>query len=160
MLKAILRIIKWRPSKWTAVMPELGGQGGHWLPQYLADQLTICQPWRANYPHLSLLAPPMFFTFRHHCSYYYEHPWIYGAATWTNLLMFIKFSGGTTSPLVPKKRRKMKLLLNKKTSELWPRTTMTILAAIAVVVMLAVLVVGAWMKKKNKFRIKKDQYFS
>ena len=72
--------------------------------------------------------------------------------------MFKKFSGGTTSPLVPKKRRKMKLLLNKKTSELWPRTTMTILAAIAVVVMLAVSVVGAWMKKKNKFRIKKINF--
>ena len=76
-------------------------------------------------------------------------------STWTNLLLFVKFSGGTTSPTSPKKRRKMKLLLNKKTSELGPRTTMTILAAIAVVVMLAVLVVGAWMKKKNKFRIKK-----
>ena len=76
----------------------------------------------------------------------------------TNLLLLVKFLGGTTNPLVPKKRRKMKLLLNKKTSELCPRTTMTILAAIAVVVMLEVLVVGAWMKKKNKFRIKKINF--
>ena len=43
-----------------------GGQGGHWPPQYLADQLTLFQPGRADYPHLLLLAPPMFFTFRHH----------------------------------------------------------------------------------------------
>jgi hypothetical protein len=43
----------------------------------------------------------------------------------------------------------MKLLLHKKTSELCPTTTMTILAAIAVVVMLAVLVVGSWMKNIN-----------
>ena len=48
------------------VMPEPGGQGGHWPPQYLADQLALFQPGRADYPHLSLLAPPMFFTFRHH----------------------------------------------------------------------------------------------
>ena len=27
----------------VAVMPELGGQGGHWTPQYLADQLTLFQ---------------------------------------------------------------------------------------------------------------------
>ena len=35
--------------------------------QFLADQLTLFQPGRADYPHLLLLAPPMFFTFRHHC---------------------------------------------------------------------------------------------
>ena len=35
-------------------------------PQYLADQLTIFEPGRADYPHLLLLAPSMFFTFRHH----------------------------------------------------------------------------------------------
>ena len=47
-----------------------GGQGGHWPPpQYLADQLTLFQPGRADYPHLFLVAPPMFFTFRHHCGY-------------------------------------------------------------------------------------------
>ena len=50
-----------------------GGQGGRGAggplppPQYLADQLTLFQPGRADYPHLLLLAPPMFFTFRHHC---------------------------------------------------------------------------------------------
>ena len=43
------------------------GAGGPLAPQYLADQLTQFQPGRADYPHLSLLAPPMFFTFRHHC---------------------------------------------------------------------------------------------
>ena len=39
-----------------------GGRGatGH---QYLADQLTKFQRGRADYPHLILLAPPMFFTF-------------------------------------------------------------------------------------------------
>ena len=30
-------------------MPEPGGQGGHWPPpQYLADQLTLFQPWGAD----------------------------------------------------------------------------------------------------------------
>ena len=43
-----------------------GGQGGHWPPQYLVDQLTLFQPGRGDFPHLLLLAPPMFFTFRHH----------------------------------------------------------------------------------------------
>ena len=41
-------------------MPELGGPGGPWPPQYLADQLTLFQPGRADYPHLLQLAPPMF----------------------------------------------------------------------------------------------------
>ena len=44
-----------------------GGQGGHWPPQYLADQLTLFQPWGADSAHPLLVAPPMFFTFRHHC---------------------------------------------------------------------------------------------
>ena len=48
-------------------MPELGGPGGPLAPQYLADQLTLFQRGRANYPRLLLLAPPIFFTFRHHC---------------------------------------------------------------------------------------------
>ena len=48
-------------------MPELGGPGGPWPPQYLADQLALFEPGSADYPHLLLLAPPMFFTFRHHC---------------------------------------------------------------------------------------------
>ena len=43
-----------------------GSQGGHWPPQYFSDQLTLFEPGRADYPHLLLLAPPMFFTFRHH----------------------------------------------------------------------------------------------
>ena len=51
----------------TTVMPEPGGQGGHLLPQYLAGQLTLFELGRAEYPHLLLLALPMFFTFRHHC---------------------------------------------------------------------------------------------
>ena len=37
-----------------------GAQGGHWPPQYLADQLTLLQPGRKDYPHLLPLAPPMF----------------------------------------------------------------------------------------------------
>ena len=32
-----------------------------------ADQLTLFKPGRTDYPHLLLLAPPMFFTFQHHC---------------------------------------------------------------------------------------------
>ena len=46
-----------------------GGPGGHWSPQFLADQLTLLQPGRrADHPHLLLLPPPLhiFFTFRHH----------------------------------------------------------------------------------------------
>ena len=39
-----------------AVMPEPGNQGGHWPPQYLADQLTLFEQGRADYPHLLLLA--------------------------------------------------------------------------------------------------------
>ena len=42
-------------GKWgcySAVMPELGGGG--------ADQLTLLKPERADYPHLLLLAPPIF----------------------------------------------------------------------------------------------------
>ena len=42
------------------------GQGGH--SQYLSEQLTLFELGRADYPHLLLLDPPMFFTFRHHCS--------------------------------------------------------------------------------------------
>ena len=37
-----------------------GGQGGHWPPQYFADQLTLFEPGRAEYPHLLLLAPQCF----------------------------------------------------------------------------------------------------
>ena len=42
------------------VMPEPGGPGGPLAPQYLADQLTLFQPGRADYPHLFLLAPQCF----------------------------------------------------------------------------------------------------
>ena len=45
-----------------------GGPGGPLAPQYFADRLTLFEPGRAEYPHLLLLAPPMFFTFRHHCT--------------------------------------------------------------------------------------------
>ena len=44
-----------------------GGQGGHWLPQYLADQLTLFQPLGSGSVHPLLVAPQMFFTFRHQC---------------------------------------------------------------------------------------------
>ena len=37
----------------------------HWYLHFLAGQLTLFQPGRADYPHLLLLAPPMFFTFQH-----------------------------------------------------------------------------------------------
>ena len=48
-----------------------GGPGGPLpSPQYLADHLTLFQPGRADYPHLLPLAPPMFFTFWHHCIRY------------------------------------------------------------------------------------------
>ena len=35
-----------------------GGQGGHWPPQYLADQYS--NRGRAYYPHLLLMAPQIF----------------------------------------------------------------------------------------------------
>ena len=55
-----------------------GGQGGHWPPQYLADQLTLFEPGRADYPHLLLLAPSMFVAFRHHwCMYILQNIWIF-----------------------------------------------------------------------------------
>ena len=40
------------------------GTGGHW-----PDHLTLFQPGREDYPHLILLAPLKFFTFRHHWKY-------------------------------------------------------------------------------------------
>ena len=42
-------------------------------PPYFADQLTLFELGRADYPHLLLLAPPMFFTFRHHWHTYQIH---------------------------------------------------------------------------------------
>ena len=50
-----------------SLMPEPGGPGGPLAPQYLADRSTLFQLGRADYPHLLLLVPPMFFPFRHHC---------------------------------------------------------------------------------------------
>ena len=44
--------------------------------QYLADQLTLFKPGRADYPHLLLLAHSMFFTFRHHCGVCWFWHWI------------------------------------------------------------------------------------
>ena len=71
-------------------MPELGGgPGGPLAPplQYLADQLTLFEPGRADYPHLLQMVPPMFFTFRHH--------WIVGVQSAP--LVHI----GLTNPLKP-----------------------------------------------------------
>ena len=39
-----------------------GGPGGPLAPQYLADQLTLFELGRADYPHLLLLAPPQCFS--------------------------------------------------------------------------------------------------
>ena len=38
---------------YISVVPELGGPGGHWPPQYLADQLTLFQPGEGR------LSPPI-----------------------------------------------------------------------------------------------------
>ena len=35
-------------------------RGGHWPPQYFAEQLTLFKPGRADYPRLLLLAPQCF----------------------------------------------------------------------------------------------------
>ena len=43
-------------------MPEPGGPGGQLAPQYLADQLTLFRPGRADYPHQLQLAPPQCFS--------------------------------------------------------------------------------------------------
>ena len=51
----------------TVNFSDAGPGGGALAPQYLADQLTLFQQGRADYPLLIPLAPPMFFTFRHHC---------------------------------------------------------------------------------------------
>jgi hypothetical protein len=43
-------------------MPEPGARGATAPPpKYLADQLTLFQPGRADYPNLLLLAPPIAF---------------------------------------------------------------------------------------------------
>ena len=38
-----------------------GGQGGHWLPEYFAEQLTLFKPGRADYPNYYYW-PPQFFS--------------------------------------------------------------------------------------------------
>ena len=35
-----------------------GGQGGQWPPQYFADQLTLFEPGRADYPPHYYWPPP------------------------------------------------------------------------------------------------------
>jgi len=45
----------WMGTKWNGIKMEC------------ADRLTIFKPGRADYPQPLLLAPPNFFTFRHHC---------------------------------------------------------------------------------------------
>ena len=42
-------------------------------PKYFADQLTLFEPGRADFPHLLLLAPPppMFYTFRQFLTFYF-----------------------------------------------------------------------------------------
>ena len=44
-----------------------GMPGGQVSPQYLADQLTLFQPGEDRLCPPLTLAPPKFFTFRHHC---------------------------------------------------------------------------------------------
>ena len=44
-----------------------GGPGGPLAPKYFANQLTLFEPEKVDYPHLLLLAPPMIYTFRQHC---------------------------------------------------------------------------------------------
>ena len=39
-------------------------QGCHWQPQFLADQLTLFQPGRADYSHQLLMVLPNFVTFK------------------------------------------------------------------------------------------------
>ena len=59
-----------QPWSVKSVLPELGGggglAGGQLAPQYLA--INLFQLRRADYILLLLLAPPMYFTFRHHCN--------------------------------------------------------------------------------------------
>ena len=52
-------------------MPE-PGPGCHWPSRFLADQLTLFQQEGADSANPLLWAPPIFFTFRHHCSTYKE----------------------------------------------------------------------------------------
>ena len=67
------RPVRWwaesAPSHWlNSSDAGTGGARRATAPQYLADRLTLFQPWGAYSAHPLLLAPPMFFTFRYHCS--------------------------------------------------------------------------------------------
>ena len=63
----------WMPNADFVLFPKIqwcrnwGGQGGHWPPQYFADQRPLFRLGRADYPQPLLLPPtPIFFTFQHH----------------------------------------------------------------------------------------------
>ena len=47
-------------------MPEPGGPGGPLAPPIFGSSVNPIPPGEGRLPHLLLLAPPMFFTFRHH----------------------------------------------------------------------------------------------
>ena len=55
--------------KFVGFLFSLFCQKSHEILLILADQSTLFKLARADYPHLLLLASPMFFTFRHHCTY-------------------------------------------------------------------------------------------
>ena len=52
------RTLRFTPIEATTLRGVARGGG--------ADQLTLFKPGWANYPHILLLEPPKFFTFRHH----------------------------------------------------------------------------------------------
>ena len=56
-------------STYKAVMTKRGGAKVATGPTNIwqISYVTLSEPGRANYPHLLLLAPSMFFTFRHDC---------------------------------------------------------------------------------------------
>ena len=51
---------EWFISPTITVVPEPGRPGGPLAPQYFAEQLTLFEPGRADYPHLLLLPPHVF----------------------------------------------------------------------------------------------------
>ena len=67
-------------SSFSSVMSEPGGQGG----QYLADQLTLFQVGKGRLSPLITTAPPPpnFFTYRHHCSFFYNWKGLYWRLKW------------------------------------------------------------------------------
>ena len=63
----------------VAVMPEPWGPGGPLPPtQYLADQLTLFQPGEGRFAPQLIMAPPIFFTFRHHFCVLDKNRWNLG----------------------------------------------------------------------------------